>query len=427
MIDYSTGFLLALAVFFVLLSAYLAAAEIAIVSASPAKLYRAKTSGDKRAIIALALHADREKLFGCILLLYNLTTIAASTLTTTIMIGLFGDSADVITLVTIGLTIFIVIYGEMMPKTYAVRDPERLALSSAKLFSWLITVLKPIIIVLQWVVEKSFWILGSNSKHRHNISAMDTIRGTIDFHHGAGEVVHEDRYMLGGIIDLNQVTVEQVMIHRNDMQSLCLDDNIKRLLSIASHSQHSRFPLWQGNIDNIIGVIHAKDILKIIDAKGAENITHEDIKLIARDPWFVPDSTTLKYQLQQFRERKQHFAMVVDEYGDMKGILTLEDIIEEVVGQIEDEYDGHNEDKILMNQNGSVYVAGELTIRDLNRQMHWEIPDKDALTIGGLMLHLSQGFPEIGAEFIYHNYHLRFVKKLARKLGVVEVMKISSE
>jgi Mg2+/Co2+ transporter CorB len=407
----------------IMISSFLACSETAIISASAAKLQKLKKEGNKKAKIALKLAEEKE--IGAILLGNNFVTSAAITLTTKVSIDIFGDTIEVLTAVTFAITILLLLYAEIMPKTYAVRNAEKVALAVSPLFSWITYMLYPVMLIIEWIVDKTFLIFGtkSNSEMAMKIDALETIRGAIELHHQEGEVIHEDKYMLGGIIDLNEVRVDEIMIHRNEIQSLNLNEPINKLLDKIVKSKHSRLPVWEDKPDNIIGILYLKDVLKLLKEKVTTKIVRTDLVEIARKPWFIPSTTTLKHQLREFISKHLHFACVVDEYGELQGIITLEDILEEVVGQIDDEYDSSSETKIRQNKDGSVTASGETSIRDLNRTVHWSLSDKEAATVGGLLLHLAQGIPTMGKVYKFKKYKLTLIKNQGAKILRVKIRK----
>lgn len=416
-----------LVVIMLVLSVFFAAAEIGIISASPGKLQKLKKDGNPNAQRALKLMERKDELLGSVLIGYNFVTIAASTLTTNVSIILFGNSAHVLAAVTVILTVLIIIYGEIMPKTYAVKNAEKVSIVCAPIFTWLIIVLRPLLRVIQWIVDGTYRLFGVTGGQDMftKINALDTIRGTIELHHEGGEVITEDKYMLGGVIDLNDVTVDEVMVHRNDVTFVSLSDAVPKIIDKIVNSRHSRVPVCSKTIDEVLGLVHVKDILKLIHTKRLRDINKDDIKNLCRTPLFIPDKKSLRQQLEDFRNLHKHLAFVVDEYGEIQGIVTLEDIIEEVVGQIDDEYDIDSDHRIRANKDGSFTVSADLTIRDLNRTLHWDIADRDAATIGGLIMHLAKGIPDLGESYRYQNhYRLKLVRKKGNKLSKIRIAQV---
>jgi Mg2+/Co2+ transporter CorB len=254
-------------------------------------------------------------------------------------------------------------------------------------------------------------------------AAHEELRGAIDLHHKEGAVVKGDRDMIGGILDLGDLTVSDIMVHRTEMDTIPLDETPQKLISLALATEYTRIPVWQGEIDNIVGVFHVKDLLRELERKGWDP-TQIDTKDLLSPPWFVPETTTLRDQLAAFQQRKAHIALVVDEYGEVMGLVTLEDIIEEIVGQISDEHDTPDA-HIRPLPDGRVMVDGSVAVRDLNRHLEWALPDEEATTIAGLVIHEAQTIPEPGQAFTFYGYRFEIVKKERNRITLVRVTPLS--
>lgn len=417
-------FSLSLILLFLALSAVFSATEAAILSASPAKIHKLSQEGNKKAAIVQKLHTDKEKLIGTILLGNNLINVSASALATDLSIEYFGDGSTSLIVATTIMTILIVIYGELLPKTLALRNPEYVSLKVSYMVYFLNKLCSPFVSSVKGVVNLSLQLLFRTNKEKISISGLDTIKSTIDIQHKEGEMDTEDKFMLGGIIDLETMSVDEIMIHRNSFYAINIDDSIPDILKKAINSPFSRIPIYKNNIDEMIGILHVRDISKLLVSKeSASEVTHEDIIKLLRKPWFIPNSTNLKTQLFLFREKHYHFALVVNEYGELQGLVTLEDIVEEVVGQIDDEYDRPSDIDIKLHRDGSISANGDTTIRDVNREANWQISDEAATTIGGLLFHLAKKVPELGEKYTYDNYTLKLVKKKKNKILKVRVYK----
>ncbi|ANT48572.1 HlyC/CorC family transporter [Mesorhizobium amorphae] len=236
-------------------------------------------------------------------------------------------------------------------------------------------------------------------------SSHDELRGAVDDFRRDGQMVREDRDRVGGLFDLEELEVSDIMVHRTNMRSVNADNQPEAVVREILQSPHTRMPLWKGSLDNIVGVLHAKDLLRALNEVG-NDFSRIDVMKIASKPWFVPDTTTLQEQLNAFLRRKAHFAIVVDEYGEVEGLVTLEDIIEEIVGEIADEHDIEIQG-VKQEADGSVVVDGTVPIRDLNRALDWNLPDEEATTIAGLVIHETQSIPEEKQAFTFHG--MRFV------------------
>lgn len=404
-------------------SGFFSGSEIGILSASRSKIHKLKIDGNKRAITLSRLRDDRERMIGAMMLLNTFVNTAASAIASSLSIDIFGDNGEALLISTVIMTILILIYGEILPKTYAVRNAEKLALFVAPFFMLISKIFSPITTAIQILVNGTLRLFTSPSKKEQKMSGLEIMRGALELHHEEGSVVPEDKYMIGGIIDLEKITVNEIMIHRNDMNSIDIDDEPSEIIAQMISSTHSRVPLWKNEPDNIVGIIHIKDVVRIIRSKK-EAISRQDIDKIIRKPWFIANITNLKKQLNAFREHQSHFALVVDEYGELLGLITLEDILEEVVGHIEDEYDQNNRQSIKKNHDGSIVVFGDVSIRDLNRHMHWNLSDEDASTIGGLVFHIAQKVPSVGESFKFAGFKLKILKRQHNKIVKVKITQL---
>ncbi len=408
------------------LSAFFSASEIGILSASRSKIHKLKLDGNKRAITLSKLREDRERMIGAMMLLNTFVNTACATIASGLSIDYFGDSGQALAISTLIMTILIMIYGEILPKTYAVRNAEKLSLVVAPFFMFISKIFSPITTTIQILVNATLRVLTSPTKKEEKMSGLEIMRGALEYHHEEGLVISEDRYMIGGIIDLEKITVNEIMIHRNDMESIDIDEEPDDIISQVISTTHSRIPLWKDEPDNIVGVIHVKDVVRLLRVKK-NNVSRKDIEKIIRKPWFIANITTLKKQLNAFREQQSHFALVVDEYGELLGLITLEDILEEVVGHIEDEYDQGIKSSIKKNPDGSISVDGDVSIRDLNRQMHWNISDEEASTVGGLVFHIAQKVPSIGESFKIPGFKIKILKRQHNKIVKVKIVQFKSK
>jgi len=250
-------------------------------------------------------------------------------------------------------------------------------------------------------------------------TAHAEIRGAVELHHSEGLVESRDRRMLGGVLDLSEMDVSQIMVHRKSISMLDVDLPARELVDAVLADPHTRLPLYREDSDNIVGVLHAKDMLRAL-ASAEGGIDTLDIAAIAKEPWFIPDTTNLKDQLNAFLKRRTHFALVVDEYGALQGLVTLEDILEEIVGEINDEHDVVDID-VRRQPDGSVHVDGAVTVRDLNRAMDWNLPDDQAVTIAGLVIHEAQTIPLPGQTFIFHGHRFQVLRRQRNQITQLRV------
>lgn len=403
------------------ISAFFSGAETAVLTVSQAKVNKLKNEGNKRAIALFKLREDKEGFIGSILLGNNFINIGASVIATEACIEAFGDNSTALFVTTSIMTILILIISDVIPKTYAVRHAEFVALGLTPVVTMLTVALSPMVKIVKFLVNALLKIFDRKTKS-NDMSALETIKSTIEMHHQEGEVVSDYKYMLGGIIDLEKIKVEKIMVHRNEFLSVNINLEPIEIIKILVQCPYSRIPAWRDKPENIVGVLHMKDLNKVLlQKKDLEKITRHDIEKLARAPWFIPNTTTLKTQMLAFRTQHYPFAFVVDEYGELEGLVTLEDIIEEVVGQIEDEYDVSNKGIYKINSDHSVVATGNTSIRDINRELEWNIDDKEATTVGGLLFHLAQGIPDKGESFRSKNYLLTMLKKKKNKILKVKI------
>ncbi|MFZ3032708.1 MAG: HlyC/CorC family transporter [Parvibaculum sp.] len=418
MITLGLGLTIALIAILIALSGFFSGSETALTAASRARMNRLAEEKDKRAALVLKLTDDLERLIGALLLGNNLVNILASALATSVFLKLFGDAGVVYA--TLVMTALVVIFAEVMPKTYAITNTDRFALAVAPILRVIIWVFAPITMTVQWIVRGMLRIVGVDVSETANVlSPHEELRGAINLHHREGGVIKRDRDMLGGILDLADLDVSDIMVHRKNMTMLDASSSNEEIVSEVLASQHTRMPLWKGEPDNIVGVLHSKDLLRAMASVGWKP---DAIKIlnVAAEPWFIPDTTPLQAQLNAFLRRKTHFALVVDEYGGLMGLITLEDILEEIVGDISDEHD-IDRARIRIQADGSVIVTGSLPIRDLNRALDWSLPDDEATTIAGLVIHEARAIPEVGQAFNFHGAKFEILRRQRNQLAVLRV------
>lgn len=383
------------------LSGTFSGSETALTACSRARMHQLEKAGDTRAGIVNRLLDARERMIGGILLGNNLVNILASALATNLFIQHFGDAGVLLT--TALMTALVVVFAEVLPKTYAILNPDRSALIAAPYLRPVIAALGPVAAGIEAVVKGVFIMFRVNSSNEDMlVSPHEEIRGQIDLHHKEGGFIKDDRDMLGGLLDLQELEVSDIMIHRTNMETLNADDSPTELVRQVVDSVYTRLPLWRNEPENIVGVLHAKDLVRALQ-KAVGRVDGLDIPAIAKKPWFVPDTTTVQDQLNNFLKRKSHFALVVDEYGEVQGLVTLEDILEEIVGEISDEHDVAITG-LKMLSGGAITVDGTVPIRDVNRAMDWHLPDDEATTIAGLVIHEAQQIPDKGQVFVFHGF-----------------------
>lgn len=398
-------------------SAFFSGSETALTASSRGKLKAQADKGMPGAESALLLTEDSERMIGAILLGNNTVNILAASLATALFTRLFGDSG--VAMATLVMTLLVLVFAEVLPKTYAISNPESVALRVAAPLRLLVAVFSPIVSVVRFVVRQVLALFGVRiDPDRHIMSVHEEIAGTLALGHSTGSVEKEHRDRLLGALDLSERTVEEIMRHRSQIEVVNADDPVEDIIAQCINSPHSRLPMYREDPENIIGILYARDLVRemhrlVLEAGGRyDAVAKLDLNDLARPPYFVPDTTPLDEQMKEFLRLKRHFALVIDEYGALHGLLTLEDILEEIVGEIEDEYDTTHAPEVERGTDGEVMVDGAMTIRDLNRTLDWSLPDEEAVTVAGLVIHEAQSIPEEGQVFSFHG--CRF-KVLARE------------
>ena len=399
-------------------SAFFSGSETALTAASRARMHTLENNGDERAALVTSLIARRDRLIGTLLIGNNLVNILASSLATSLFLGLFGTSG--VALSTLAMTVLLVIFSEVLPKSWAIAAPDRFALAVAPFVRLIVIVIGPLSSLVNTIVRHILGLFGVNlSVEMPMLTAHEELRGAVDFLHREGSVIKADRDRLGGVLDLGELEVSDIMIHRMAMRAINADDPPQVAVRAVLESPYTRMPVWRGAADNIIGVVHAKDLLRALAEPDVEP-ENLDIVKIAQKPWFVPETTNLKDQLNAFLRRKAHFAVVVDEYGEVQGLVTLEDILEEIVGDITDEHDLVIQG-VRQEADGSVVVDGSVPIRDLNRALDWSLPDEEATTVAGLVIHESRTIPEERQAFTFYGKRFTVMKRVKNRITKLRI------
>jgi len=412
----------------VILAFLFSGTEAAITSSSRARLLSLEKDGDRKAARVMRLFAQRDRLVGALLIGNNFARILASALATGILTVLFGPLG--ILYAALVITVVLVIFSEILPRSWALVNPEQTSLRLSRFAQAVHLVFGPLSIAANAIVRFVLGLFGTRfSRETPLLSAHDELRGAAEALHQEGSMVKQDLDRVGGVLDLNELEVSDVMVHRTAMRSVNADNPPAVVVDEILKSPYTRIPIWRGSAENIIGVVHTKDLLRALHADNRpENI---DITKIAKKPWFVPDTTSLQMQLNAFLRRKAHMAIVVDEYGEVQGLVTLEDIIEEIVGDIADEHDVEVQG-VRQEADGSIVVEGSVPIRDLNRALDWDLPDEEATTIAGLVIHASQTIPEEKQAFTFFDKRFivmkreknRITRLRIRPIGVDEAAKL---
>ncbi len=399
-----------------ILSAFFSGSETALTAASRAQMHQAELDGDHRAALVNKLRDDKERLIGAILLGNNLVNILASALATSALIALVGKAG--VAYATIAMTLLVLVFSEIMPKTYAIRNANAMAVAVAPIIRIIVAVFGPITLAINYLIGGLFRIAGIATTTETDAAEAE-LRGAIELHEGDEDAIRHERAMLRGILDLDEVPVYEIMMHRKNVVTVDASLPAAEIVEQVLQSPYTRLPLWKDDPDNIVGVIHAKALLREIRGREGD-IGTLDITTIANAPWFIPEQTSLLDQLHAFRERREHFALVVDEYGSLMGVVTLEDILEEIVGDIDDEHD-IAVDGVLTQADGSFEVDGTATIRDLNREYDWGLPGDEASTVAGLLLHESRRIPEVGQCFMFHGFRFDVLDRQRHQITRIRV------
>lgn len=410
------------------MSAFFSGSETALTAASRGKLKAQADKGSRGADAAMKVTSDNERMIGALLLGNNIANILSASLATALLTKVYGDSG--VALATAVMTVLVLVFGEVLPKTFAITNPESVAVRVAPLVKLLIVIFSPVITLVRALVRLLLRLVGVKADPDSKILALrEEIMGAIALGHSEGAVEKEDRDRLLGALDLSDRTVDEIMRHRRQIEMVDADLPPDQIITLVLASSHSRLPVFRDDEENILGVIHAKDLLREVDkllrgpdGKGGGTIEGLDIVKVSMKPYFIPDTTTLDEQMREFLKRRTHFALVVDEYGALQGLITLEDILEEIVGEITDEFDVVVRDAGMKQaENGDYVVDGAMTIRDLNRALDWSLPDEEANTVAGLVIHEAQMIPIEGQAFSFHGMRFEVAQRRENRITKLKI------
>lgn len=407
------------------MSAFFSGSETALTASSRGRLQAAANRGSSGAQRALKVREDGEKLIGAVLLGNNVVNILSASLATALFSRLFG--ANGVAVATLVMTALVLVFSEVLPKTYAITAPEAAAARVARPISWLVALLSPVVMLVRAIVRGILLLFGVRTDpDSHVLSVRDEIMGALTLGHSEGIVHKEDRDRLLGALDLSDRTVDEIMTHRSKIAMIDAGAEPARILSDVLASPHSRLPLYKGERENVVGVIHAKDLLRAVEKtvqgdEGLSSLRDMDILGVAKKPYFVPETTPLDEQMREFLKRRTHFALVVDEYGELRGLITLEDIIEEIVGEITDEFDIDAEHPVKQTEAGDFVIDGGMTIRDFNRATDCSLPDDEANTVAGLVIHEAQMIPNEGQVFSFHGFRFEVLQRKENRVTRLKI------
>jgi len=399
-------------------SAILSALETAVIGASKPRLHNMMKEGDKRAETVLRLRRNMGQLISSMLIGNILVNTIATIIATQVLTEVFGELYGAILsgVVMSGLIIF---YTEIMPKIYSINYPEKTTLGLARVMQVISSLMSPVYKVLEFLARKSFELVGVK-QDSSLVNTAEELRGMIDLHEGPGEEVIHEKAMLRSILDLATVDVGDIMVHRKNIFMLDINSGVEAIVQKMLECPYTRVPLWREEPDNVVGILHAKMLFRALQNNN-NDASKINIYEVATSPWFIPETTNLFDQLQAFRRRREHFSVVVDEYGVLMGIVTLEDILEEIVGEIVDEHDVEIPG-VRVGQDGSVVVMGTVTIRDLNRQFDWDLPDEEASTIAGLVLYETRQIPEVGQVFNINGLKVEVLRRQRNQITLLKII-----
>jgi Mg2+/Co2+ transporter CorB len=397
------------------ISAICSASETAVTGSSPGKMHKLKSEGSNRAALVVKLLKNKGRLISSLLVANTVVNILSTSLVTTLFIELYGEQGTA--MASFFMSVVIIIFGEVLPKAIAVVHPEKIALAIAPVLNSLVLILTPINTFLNLIIKGTALIFNIGKDQL--VSAAEEVRGMIEYQLEEGNVFKSDRDMLGGVLDLSSITVADIMTHRSHMFTINSDLPLEEITKQALNTPYTRIPLWKDDKDNIIGILHLRSLLK---ALHDNNFDYSKLKLenFITEPWYIPENVQVNLQLSEFRKRRNHFAIVVDEYGALRGVVTLEDAVEEIVGQIEDEHD-IQKDLIEKQDENKYIIEGIAPIRDVNRELDWNLPDEDASTIAGLIMHETGRIPEEGEEFKLFNLKMTIIRRQANRIKTLLV------
>ncbi len=427
-IDASFWITCAAIMFLLILSGLFSGSETALTAASRGKLHAQADKGSHGAARALRITEDNEKLIGSVLLGNNLVNILATSLATALFTRVFGESG--VALATLVMTLLILIFAEVLPKTYAITNAETAASRAAGPIQIVILIFSPVVGAVRIFVRAILRLFGVRADpDSHILAVREEIAGALNLGHSEGVVEKEDRDRILGALDLSDRAVDEIMLHRSNIEMIDDSTDPQEILRQCLESNHTRLPVFHNEPENIVGVVHAKDLLRqmynLMQSTGSGDalgrLAEFRVSDVAMKPYFIPDTTSLDDQMRQFLKRRTHFALVVDEYGALQGLLTLEDILEEIVGEITDEFDPDADQQIKRADDGNFWIDGAMTIRDLNRATDWSLPDEEANTIAGLVIHEAQMIPQPGQVFSFHGFRFEVVSREANRITRLKI------
>jgi Mg2+/Co2+ transporter CorB len=406
-------------------SSFFSLAETSLTTCSKAKIHRLAKDGNTKAATTERLLRKSESAISTILLCNNAVNILASAIATSVLIKIFGESGVI--WATLIMTVLVLVFAEIAPKTYALKHPEKIILRVAPIILWLVRMFYPFTKNIQIAIDGVFNFFGSKKTDKRNIkqlSDLEEIRGTIELKHKAGSIFKYDKDMLDSILDLGDTDISNVMVHRKNMASIDIEQDLDKILKQSFDINHSRIPLWRGDEDNIVAILNMRKLITVLNSNHGD-VSKINLKQFTYEPWFTPASNTLKNQLIAFKRKKEKFSLVIDEYGALMGVITLEDILEEIVGDIDEKDDNQSRLSIHKYKDGSYKISGEITLRDINRKLNWDLPEDDdnAATLAGLLISRIEKIPEEKEECEFDGFKFKVLKVKQNKVTMLRVSK----
>jgi len=410
--------LLIVIIFLILLSGFLSGSETAITATSKARIISKLKKGAKRADYVKKIIDNKDKVISSLLLSNNLVNILASSLATAFFYDLFGVTG--IFYATLLMTFLLVIFAEVLPKTYAINKPTRSALMIGPIIFYLNKILTPFVFVINKIVTILINKKEINDKKLSDEQSEEELQGVIDMYQTSNPDSEHEKEMLQSILTLNDTTVEEIFTHRKNIYSINVDLSLSEIIKIINQSRFTRIPFWKNNPENIIGLLNIRSLN--IDMKNHLNNKKIILEKIVK-PWFIPSSTNLLDQLVKFKKKKEHLAFVVDEYGELLGIISLEDIIEEIVGEIVDEIDAP-EKKFILNSKGVIVAEGNQNIKDLYKEFNLNLPEIESSTIAGHVMDLAKKIPMYGETIKDNKFNYKITSHSRKQILRLEITKI---
>ena len=411
----STSTLLIILCVLIFVSAYFSSSETSLMALNKYRLKHLENQGHKGAIRVSQLMARPDRVIGLILIGNNLVNIAASAIATIIGLRLFGDLG--VAIATVVLTFVILIFAEVTPKTLAALHPERLAFPSSWVLSILMKLLFPLVLIVNFITNGILVLLRISAEDRQNHSlSSEELRTVVNESGGMLKDKHQN--MLVNLLDIEHITAQDIMIPRNEIFAIDINDDWKDILKSLTHSQHTRILLYRDNIDDVVGFIHVRDALRLLAKEDFDKTT---LLRTVKEIYFTPESTIIITLLHNLQKNKERIGLVVDEYGDIQGLFTLEDILEEIVGDFTTSMSIDTMVDIEEQADGGYEIDGSYAIRDLNKEMHWSLPVDGPKTINGLILEYMEDIPEAGIAIKIGDYSVEILAVKDNKVSLAKV------